>query len=321
MKALETIETFLRDRIGFPSLTALSKDEEVMKKSDLLIRIFYACGPFMAFLFLIMNAPPVPRQNFDPLWALQWVTIFHLDVNTTAVAVGVLFVVASMLALLWYKERSIRALFFFAVWQVTTYDGSFGVSTHIWYPWLFVSFILIFLPDGSRTTNTDKARTTLLVIWWAQAYMMLLYSMAGFWKFFIGFGQLFQGEISNLSPYGFPYQVAWSLNQIQNQAPFGPFFIEHPYIVWPLYIGSSLFQFFALWTMVRPRLQLLWGFELITFHTMTFLVLGTNFYQFIPIVIVLFCFSPFVPERVTATMVLYDLPLVGWALRRWRPTS
>jgi hypothetical protein len=297
------------------SLTRLAEDPAVLLRAETLVRIFYSLLPFLAFGFLLSWDNPLREANFDPIWPLAWAQLWHISAAHAVDIVCYGFIGSSLCGLLFYRYRSVRLLVCVGMWQAHALESSFGAINHQWYPWVIVAFIFIFLPR-ELPVRTDTARTKLLIVWWAQASMMLLYSMSGFWKFYVAGGQFLAGEVNGFSPLGFAYQVANWVPKLQSEAILAPYIITHPYIAWPFYVLSHVFQLLAFWVMFRPSLQKLWGFELVVFHILTFCAMGIVFAPFIPLLIILLFFSPFTPERTTIRQALRDLPFVDLVGRR-----
>lgn len=291
------------------SLTELARSPRSMQRADIVLQLFYAFVPLLAFMFLNEWSHPSRLVNFDPLWPLGWTTFFHVSADTAVDIVRLVFVAVSITGVLFYRHRAVRFLVFLCFWQAHALSSSFaGNINHQWYPWVFVSLILVFTPSQEAD---DRDRKKLLVIWWAQAFVMLVYSMAGFWKFYIAFLQAIAGQIHGFSPLAFAYQVADWLPKLQGDAMLGPAVIAHPYLAWPFYVGSHFFQLFAFWTMFRPSLQRLWMTEIISFHILTYMIMGISFEQLIPLIVILFLFSPFSPEKVSLLDIFLNLPLIG----------
>jgi hypothetical protein len=307
MKLIDRIQTY----IHFPSFTELAASERVMGRACALVRYYYLFIPVMAFWFMQSWVVPVVVQNYAPLWPLAWAQMLGLTPDATLIAVRLFLIAMALVGVSSYRNRFARVLVFVAIWQAHAFMSSFGQPSHAWYPWLYTSFVLIFLPDEKTLLHERiSERTYLLVIWCAQAWMMLMYSMAGFWKFAVAFYQLCLGQVSGFSMLAFPYQLSNWLPVLHHESIFGPFIIAHPWVTWPLYIASHFFQLFALWTMVRPSLQKIWGFELVLFHMAVFMTLGIDFSPFVPLILILFIYSPFEPEGATWKDRLMDLPFV-----------
>lgn len=296
-----------------------------MRKAEMLVRVFYVFLPLLAYSFFRNWSLPLARENFEPLWPLFWSGAFNLSGDATISIIRFGFLAASLLGILFYRHRVARLLVFLGVWQAHAFASSFGSPVHEMYPWVYASLIFVFLPSFDRNRiDGERDRRLLLFIWWAQASLMLLYTMAGVWKFHAALVQFLAGEIHGFSPHAFAYQVADWVPKLQREAPLSSLIIAHPLVAWPFYVGSHVFQLFAFWTMIRPSLQKIWAFELVLFHIGTFLVMGIEFDAFVLIVLVLLFFSPFIPEKVTFKQIFFDFPIVGqiaeWYASRRKPT-
>lgn len=313
----------LRALLRYPSLTELSSRDAVIETGRVLVRTLYLVLPFLAYLFLKEFQTPLVQQNFEPLWPLWWSYAFPIPDDTLVNIVRLGFVISALTGLLFYKKWWSRVIVFIGIWQAQALASSFFLISHQWYVWLYVSFAFIFLPDAIWTERPDAEtrRSFLLIIWWGQAIVMLMYSMAGMWKVVAGIDQTIHGMISGFSPHALSYQVASWVPQLQNEALFAPFVIAHPFLVWPAYLLVQYVQVFAVWTLIRPSLQRVWAFELTLFHIGTCLVMGIYFDPFIAILLILFFNSPFTQTPVSLRDVLYDLPLIGYGLRRLNVAS
>lgn len=304
--------THIRNWLRYPSLTELSQNISVVRKAETLVKVFYVFFPIIAYNFFRNWPVPLTRENFEPIWPLFWSDALSLEGDVTVNIVRSVFLIASLLGLALYRYRLVRALIFLGVWQAHALSSSFGSFTHELYPWVFVSLIFIFLPTQSgEDAAWESNRRLLLMIWSAQAFLMLLYTMAGIWKFEAAFVQYLAGQIHGFSIEGFAYQVADWVPKLQREAVLAPYIIAYPLIAWPFYVISHFFQLFAFWTMIRPSLQKVWALELVLFHIGTFMVMGIEFDAFFLIVLALLFFSPFTPERVSMRQIFFDFPILG----------
>lgn len=293
------------------SLTALATRDGALEQAKTLVAYYYAVVPFVAYMAFLQNAAAPLRQNFDPLWPLFWTALVPLEYADIVFIVHSLFLLCALFGAVLYRHWAGRLVVFLGVWQLHALESSFGSPNHPWYILLFTSLILVWLPDlWKRARDPETRKTFLLVIWWAQAFVMLVYSMSGFGKLLGLLDQMVQGQIHALSLHAFAYQIADWLPRIQYETPLGAFLIEHVWIAYPIYLVSFFFQLFALWTMVRPSLQRLWAFEMVLFHIGTYLVMGINFMPFIIVLILLFFNTPFGRDA-TWKETLLDFPIFG----------
>jgi hypothetical protein len=257
----------------------------------------------------------ISAAGYSPPWPLSWATYLSLSREATINILRFFFVAATIIGSFTYRRFLGRLLVFLGVWQIHAVLSSFYSPNHQWYPWLYTSFIFLFLPDiWKRIGDRDANKKFLLMIWCAQALILLTYTLSGFWKFAFLFLQVMNGEVHGFAIDGFAYQIASWLPRLDYKVILGEFIIDHPVIGWPIYVGSYFLEFFALWAAVRPSLQKLWATGLVIFHFGTIVVMGIQFMPSILILIILFFNSPFTPHEFSIKKVIYDLPIVGQIL-------
>ncbi|MEZ4200320.1 MAG: hypothetical protein R3B69_01840 [Candidatus Paceibacterota bacterium] len=294
------------------SLSQLARQAQILQRTRLFVSYYYYVTPLLGAMFL--GAGLHNKPNFEPIYPLYWSTYFELSSETTILLIKVALVVSSLAAAFFHQHRWSRILFFVALWQVHALESSFGHWNHQWYTWLYTSFIFIFLPNIWESKDTKKIRDSLLVIWTAQAFVMLTYTMAGINKFVKVFEQYMAGEVHGLARDAFLYQTAWWVPQLQQPAYFINLIAQFPNLAWLCYASLHFIQLFALWTMVRTSLQPLWTFLLIMFHLGTFVSMGILFTEHLLLLLVLFLPTPLILGRLTWQRVLFDIPVVGWVL-------
>lgn len=284
-----------------------------------LVRIFYALQlMFLGSAFKKWHAW-ADLGHLDGLWPLSWGA--HLPASLVAGEVLLLFAVSVFCAVLWPQRRLARILLFVGLFQYVALDNSFGKIDHGHHAWLYVSFVLIFLPDGPAESlrHSITRRQTYLMVWaGAQAVVLMLYSLAGWWKLFYGIRQAMHGQMGVFSPSGFAYMTASRLLQTDSHSVLGPLIIElGPWGGFILWSGIYI-ELFALLIVFRPSLLRFWGLALVSLHMGTELVLTIGFGLNVILIAVLLIASP-VPE-VHWRGRLRDLPLFGrpltWILDR-----
>jgi hypothetical protein len=292
------------------SLSSYREEEGIVGAIRTVVGCYFAVLPFLALHFL--NNGLEKKPNLDVIWPISWTEALSLSDVGSVVVVKMLFVIVSLVVAFTYKYRFARVLLFIAIWQVHALESSYGHINHQWYTWLYTAGIFIFLPDiWKKNTSFGVIHQSLLVVWGAQAFIMLTYTMAGINKFYHVFYQYSLGEIHGFSKEAMLYQSTWWVPQLQQPAYAIDWIITFPIIAWIAYISLHFIQFFALWTMLRVSLQRVWTFLLLSFHIGTFLIMGIIFPQHVLLLCVLFVLSPFAVRHYSLKTQLFDLPVIG----------
>ena len=113
-------------------------------------------------------------------------------------------------------------------------------------------------------------------------------------------------------------QIVDQLLRTNSTSLLGPFFIEHPFLGWPLNLGAVYLELFAFVSVFRFSLHRFWGVTLILFHLGTYLMMKVSFHINILLLGLFFVYSPFALPRNSWRVILYDLPLVGWISEKLR---
>jgi hypothetical protein len=188
---------------------------------------------------------------------------------------------------------------------------------------VLTAFALIFLPDIGRAAKKGTARAQrhayLIVLWGAQAFALLTYSMAGLGKVVFLFYQATIGEVHALSPDALAIHIAEVIVLKNAPSLIGPWFIEHSYIGLPLMVGVVYLQFFSFWAAFRPAIHRAWGIGLIGFHIGTSTMMGILSVEHILFVGLFMFATTFASSRQwTLDEMLLSLPVIGELSKRIR---
>ncbi len=292
------------------SLTKLAKESDILSRVRFCATAFYLAAPVVAFMFATNGLQN--KLNFDPIWSFVWVTNWIYDVEDMVMTTKVLCILMAILAALYYRHRSVRILFFLALFQVHALESSYGYINHQWYTWLYTAGILVFLPDiWVRKVSRNSIRNSLLVLWTAYAMIFMTYFMAGVNKFVMVWLQWQAGEVHGLAMGAFLHQAAWWVPQLQQPAFMLGLVSEHPYWAWIFYVGLHFLQLFALWAVIRTSLFQVWIVLFIMFHIGTYLSMGISFTEHLLLLCAFGLASPFIWKQVTLKQQVMDLPVVG----------
>jgi len=245
----------------------------------------------------------------DPLWPIFWIEWMEVRAFVDGLAYASLFFM--LMALLLPQWRVARAGVFLCFLFWYAFINSFGKIGHDGHLWLAAGFLLIWLPDGDVRRSVGKQHYYLTVIASAQCLMMLTYTMSGVWKVAYGIDQMVQGQIGTFHPDALATLTAFRLLQTNSESLLGPLLLRYPLVGWPMHLGATYLETFAIVAAFRPSLHRLWGIGLIFFHFGTWLLMGIIFQTNIALLGLLMVMSPFYREGTPLRVTLYNLPLLG----------
>lgn len=285
-------------------------------RAQTLVRFYYLASLYFAFkLMLDVGALTREADSWSFLWPLAWAQSFE----TTDVLrwLSVACFLSSLLALQFWQRRSFRFLFVLLFLPVFTTTNSLGGINHTYHAWFWIGVCLVFLPDprGSEARRPFKM-AYLTVIAATQALLLSFYTLAGSWKFLFGLQGLVLGYPGNFAPRGLASTLAGRQLQADTDPLLAEIFIANYWLSWPLFLAMIYIQLVAVLVTLRPRLHILWGYALISFHLGTYLLMEIGFLQHVLILALFFVMSPFRPEQWTLREVLADLPVFGLVFRR-----
>ncbi len=305
-----------------PARSALRLQNERFRRAQGVVAIFYLLQ--FSLLVEFIQGWPLWRQalSLAPVGVTAWMpgAGIPLSIDLTLSAYGIALVLACVAP----RVRFFRCLVFVTLLLAAGLANSFGKIGHGYHCWVYVSFVLIFLP-AARTSDGSRARLSrqkfLTVLLAAQALVLGSYTLSGLWKVCGTVLQTVTQQKSYLSLDGFAYQVADRLSQTASTTVLGPVLIENPWLGWLPMLGAIYIEFVALAVLFRPSLHRTWGLLLIGLHLGATLALGISFSQNILLLALLFGASPFSVRPVALRSKLISLPMFGWPLAtvmRWR---
>lgn len=268
--------------------------EKFHADSSWIIRFFYIASLLLSYSLINSLSHKNPSEAYF-LWPIKWLEIGNLKQLWMILPIG-LFVI-SCAVVLKTESRTLRAAFALFLLFTTAAGNSFGAINHGWHIWFWISFILVFLPN--RFTEPDRSRmlTTLSIIVYVQASILLTYSMAGSLKLIAGIKSLIAGEVGNFSVVGFASLLADRMTQGRGTTVLGGFFVDHPGLGFPLFVVLILIQTLSFPVAFFPRLHQAWGLILICFHLGTGLLMDIYFGTHILWLALFLVCSPFCVSR------------------------
>ncbi len=249
----------------------------------------------------------------DPLWPVVWlretVGVGWLE-NVSAISIAA--VATSLLAVVFPGALIWRIGVFLYLFLYVAVQNSYGFVNHGSHLFIYISFALLFLPSAIghvEKMSRKDAMTCVRVFWFAQSLILLIYSLAGFWKV------TFSG-LELLAPDGF---VRILLNRAMSDTreipALLPFFASHPNIAQFLFVCAVYIELFAIFALFRPHLHRAFGIALILFHLGTDQLMNISSDSHIVFLGLFLVFSPFAPKRFSWLGVMQSLPIIGIPFR------
>lgn len=304
---------------GYASAFPLSSSEiftnqqDAYFKATTIVRFFYF-GLFFfttnAFMFLWEDWSQLTGLP-QPLWPVAWLN--NVPFLPAVNIIGISAIVVTLLAAVYPTNRYYRLLSAVTFFLIMAIIHSFGKINHGYHVWIVTGFMLIFLPNKVKD-SVSKRHQYLTVILGTQLLTLSFYTSSGIWKIKGFLTQAWAGEIHAFHPLAMSQQIADRLLQTESTSLAGPFFIEHPYLGWPLYSGAILLELFAIVVAFRPNLHRFWGISLLLFHLGTWLTMSIIFHTNMLFVLIFFVLSPFHPTNLTVKDVILSLPILGDSL-------
>lgn len=256
-------------------------------------------------------------EALDPVWSVAWFP--YLDPAFGANLIGGLALLSILAVILFPQSRGARILAFIGFFMLTSLANSFGKINHDLHTWLAFLFGFMFIPAGNWEEGQRSItfrQHFLTAVWFGLVLMSLFYSMSGLFKLYgIGF-QLSRGMVSAIHPYGLAYQVMGRLLQTNTESLFSYLLLDYPLVGWPMYVAAIYLEVFAFMAAFRPRLHPLWGLGLMGMHLGNWLLLSVPFNTNVILLALFFVNSPFRPSVLNLSVIIHDLPIIGWVFRR-----
>ncbi len=282
-----------------------------VKDTEWIVIIYYAASIYISAGFIgQINRIVQVTNSWDFLWPLVWVEGLNIPLVLELLSIACF--LSSLLALQFRRHLAARGLFSFVFLLAATVTNSLGGINHPYHAWFWVSLVLLFLPNGNPEKFGRASKLSYCtVILAAQALFLLFYSMSGAWKILIGLIDLSNGQPGNFSPGALSWTLANRILQTGTDPILANLFIHNLWLAWPLFIATMYFQLVSVVVAFRPRLHVLWGYLLISFHLGTWLLMEIIFTQHVLLLIILLVLSP--QRRAFGSLggALRDLPFLG----------
>ena len=303
------MRNFFRPRNFFPRSEVFRAQTRAYISARLLVRCYYAALLYFALALLPDWQGILARSALVPLWPVAW--LGRVELRHGILFVLVLYLLGAFFGAVLPEKRWARALAFLGLFEFVAFNNSFGKIGHSLHVWVLTAFLLIFLPEFSKTFSRGNRQRFLTIFWGCQATLLLIYTMSGLGKILGAFYQIGLGETNAFMPSALASIVAQRLLETNSRSLLGPWLIDHPLAGWPIMLGDLYLQLFAFCAAFRPSLHKPWAIALILFHIASFLFLTINFAPNALLLALFLILSPFRSPEHNWQHSLGDLPLFG----------
>ena len=276
-----------------------------------LVRAFYAFLLYLAVSQLTTMGDLLGRRAYAPLWPVAWLGWTHAATGIRALLA--FYLATNLLGVFFAGFRAARLAVFLGVLEFVALKNSYGKIGHSMHLLVIVAGIFVLLPPGWTRPAPPAPRRlrqeTILIVWLAQAALLLTYTMSGLGKLGGAIYQAATGQPNVFQPGAFGAHVAQRLVQTSSQSTLGDWIIHHPYLTWPLMPAAVIFETLAFLVAFRPSLGRPVAALLILFHVGTYFTMTITFPQNCLLLALFFFASPFEPADLRWQNVLADVPL------------
>ena len=283
----------------------------IFARAQTLVTAFYLFSTYvLARNFLsVQKLPGRDPEAFDAVWPASWAYVTGLD--AAAVILSALYIGAVLICLLKPGWLAARALMSLAILQAISFNNSWGAINHGEHAWFWVSFCLLFLPNGRDEGRRAYRTHYVSAVGGAIAIHLYFYTMSAAYKWLEALPLAVTGQFGGLSLDAMAVTLA-GRHIVTDSAPLlAGLIIETPILGWPMYLTVYYVELFAIVAFFRPALHQTWGVILLLFHVSIMLTMQFGSPNLVALNAILLICSPFRPETTSLRRVLRDLPVLG----------
>jgi len=271
-----------------------------------LVKFSYAAILLVMFVHLFNVHEVATSKLMDPLWPMIFLNQDNLQFTTFFLQISL---VLSTVLVIIRSTQFLRIYVFITYFLYAALLSSFGKINHSLHFILIPLFCFALMPNERKTLFKEKV---ILMYLSAKFFLLLAYSLTGFWKLFWGVIELFTKDVSLFSTLSFRNILVLQF-EVAPMTIFGSWFLEHYIIGWLLYLSVIYLELFSIAIFFKPNLYKIWGAALITLNLGLALIMNINFYPAVCAIGVLLLLSPFNKET-TVSKTITSLPGIDWLM-------
>lgn len=277
----------------------------------LLYRVFYLYICFLFYLQPDLVMQFTVKSPTAPLWPVA--AIEQTLSNNSGVYILISVITLCLAATIVPWSLIVRIAVFLALFMCIAYKYSFGAINHAYHFLVYVSFLLLFLPNrpwqSEHFPRSQKLRLV-SVFWLIQAVLLFCISMSGIRKVY-GFGlEMFYTESLSALALGRSVYNAGEPIMLQGLVANYPAVFQVPHV------GLIFIQVVSLLLLFKPHLIKAYGAVMILFHFGTYLLMGVTFVHHIMIWGLFLVLTPTAPRNTSLILMLRSIPFVGFLFKK-----
>lgn len=243
-------------------------------------------------------------QIIEPMWLM----IAFKGFNASILSFVFLTVTIIIIFLIFFipDNRLLRVLFFVFFFLIGSLNNSFGKISHGLHLSLMLAFFFALIPSSK---TSDYKIKSIVMFATAQFFLLMAYSLTGFWKLFWGVIEFFTKEVSLFSSLSLRNTLIYQF-EVAKPTAVGTLFLEHYTLGYLFYLVAVSIELFALLVFFKANMHKIWGVLILSLHIGIELIVGVSSFAIFYTVCLLLVMSPFAMQT-SLKQTLLSFPLVS----------
>lgn len=240
----------------------------------------------------------------DPIWLMVIFDGFDASV-LSFVFLSITFVILFLIFFI-PENRLLRILFFIFFFLINALNNSFGKISHGLHLSLMLAFFFALIPSNKTSDYKIKG---ILMFATAQFFLLMAYSLTGFWKLFWGVIETFTKEVSLFSPLSLRNTLIYQF-EVAEPTVIGTWFLENYVLGYVFYLFAVGIELFALLIFFKANMHKIWGVLILSLHIGIELIVGVSSFAIFYTVCIMLVISPF-SKQTSFKETLFSFPIVS----------
>ena len=262
---------------------------------------------FFAVILFVQLTNVTAYQNtnlIEPIWAMEVFKGFDASILSLVFSSGAF--IALFLIFFIPGNWLLRVLFFIFFFLVNALNNSFGKISHGLHFSLMLAFVFALIPSNKVSDYKIKG---ILMFASAQFFLLMAYSLTGFWKVFWGVIEFFTKEVSLFSPLTLRNTLIYQF-EVAEPTVLGSWFLEHNSLGYLFYLGAVVIELLSLLVFFKSNMHKVWGVLILSLHIGIELIVGVSSFAIFYTVCIMLVVSPF-SKQTNLKDTLVSFPVVS----------